>query len=174
MALATLTRESTVRTPGVVLSSIQVWPHCEEIGKVAKKEYGVSAEQYNALLPEYQRFMALIIGGHHGLGMFSAAIDQLWHSHILHTHLYEDFCLSLHGAFIHHIPQLIQKAQGQCTVCQSCKGCNAKCENCQGNCKSEAGPGHDSAEYFRAAYVAAFREEPGKIWNLPMPDGVTA
>jgi hypothetical protein len=178
MKLRTLTVEksisSTEHTLDVVLSALQAWPHWEEIGAVAKKEYGLSEERYNELLPEYQRFMALIILGHHGLGMFSAAIDQIWHSHILSTHCYEDFCMKLHGQMIHHIPQLTAKAQNMCTVCQSCKGCNARCENCQANCKSGEAPSHDSAEYFRDAYTVAYGRLPDSLWNLPVADGTTA
>lgn len=174
MLAITFVEEPTVpaaRTPSVVLSAIQAWPHWEEIGKVAKKEYGVEEEQFKALLPEYQQFMGLIIVGYHGLGMFSADIDRIWHSHILSTHRYQDFCESLHGQFIHHIPQLTPKQKGQCSVCQSCRGCNTKCENCQGN--PNINDTSDSIEYFNSAYLASYEHLPPSIWGLDESDGIS-
>jgi len=34
----------------------------------------------------------------------SLEVDKFWHVHILHTHQYQNFCQSMMGAFIHHIP----------------------------------------------------------------------
>lgn len=48
-----------------------------EIGQVAAKEYQMTPERFHQLLPEYQRFISLIIAGHRGLSMFNAEIDQI-------------------------------------------------------------------------------------------------
>mgnify|MGYP004706660229 CR=1 FL=1 len=74
-----------------LLEVVRGWLHWDEIGLCAQKEYGLSPAQFQTLLPEYQRFMALcaFFGG---IGMTSEAVDQVWHSHILHTSLYEAFC----------------------------------------------------------------------------------
>ena len=66
------------------LAAIQHWPHWQEIGLVAAKEYGIMQGQYEVLLPEYQRFLILAMT-YHGMGMFSRPIDNIWHSHILST-----------------------------------------------------------------------------------------
>lgn len=84
------------------LEKIQAWPHWDEIGLCATKEYGLSPEQFQERLPEYQRFMALNTV-YTGLGMTSEAVDQVWHSHILHTELYDKFCEVI-GRKIHHMP----------------------------------------------------------------------
>src|SRR5205823_9869631 len=118
--------------------------------------YSIEVEHYKALLPEYQRFLALIILGHRGLGMFSADVDKVWHSHILSTHLYYDFCIEFHGEFIHHVPQLVPKSDGKCSVCKSCKDCSIHCEQ-----PDEARSNHDTLTYFRDAYIATFGEQPG-------------
>lgn len=44
-------------------------------------------------------------------------IDEAWHEFILHTELYEEYCFSKFGRFIHHIPQtpLDKNCQRKCT-----------------------------------------------------------
>src|SRR5690348_16906048 len=79
-----------------ILSAIQAWPHWHEIMLGAQKEYGLTPEQFAERLPEYQRFLALC-SAYPGIGMTSEAIDQLWHSHILNTHRYEEFCRDVIG-----------------------------------------------------------------------------
>ncbi|QBD76355.1 hypothetical protein EPA93_10180 [Ktedonosporobacter rubrisoli] len=64
-----------------MLQRIQCWDHWKEVGRVAQKEYGVSEEDYQRLLPEYQKFLALI--ANYRVGMLSKDIDRLWHAHIL-------------------------------------------------------------------------------------------
>jgi hypothetical protein len=156
-----------MRSAQSTLRSIETWEHWSEIGLVAAKEYGVSQEQYAALLPEYQRFLALICSGYRGLGMFSKDIDEIWHSHILHTSLYADFCERFNGVLIQHFPQLTPKARNQCTTCKSCKDCSIRCKQ-----PHHEGFDASSAEYFRSAYITEFDETPGDVWRLPIADGV--
>lgn len=151
------------------LTAIQEWEHWDEIGKVAHKEYAMSAEDFQCLLPEYQRFLGLIIAGHHGLGMFSADVDKIWHSHILSTLRYQDFCEQFNaGQMIHHLPQLDAKPQGQCSVCQSCKGCSARCNGPSGH----DGESRGSLEHFVQAYRAEYGVAPDAVWNLPTTDSI--
>jgi hypothetical protein len=88
------------------LAQIQSWAHWHEIGLVAQKEYGVSPEDFQVFLPEYQRFMTLIAVGYKGLGMHSEAVDKIWHSHMLYSQRYRDFCLTHIGRFVDHKPNL--------------------------------------------------------------------
>lgn len=165
------TDEKSTRTPNAILAAVKAWPHWDTIGLVAAKEYHISKERFNVLLPEYQKFLTLGIL-HNGLGMFSAEVDLLWHSHILHTSLYGDFCTKLNGQMIPHLPQLSPKPDGKCTTCKSCEGCSIRCEQ-PPNGNEVNHPSHDTLEYFKAAYLAAFGEWPGPIWQLPEPDGLT-
>jgi hypothetical protein len=162
-----------VKTAVDILKDIQSWPHWKEIGQVAEKEYKMSEEKYNSLLPEYQRFITLCCTGYHALGMFSRDVDNIWHSHILSTHRYHEFCNTYNnGELVHHIPQIGPKKGNICTACQSCKGCNATCKNCQGQAK----PGeqeHNSLESFIRAYYTEFGEMPSStIWNIQSADGI--
>ncbi|EFH80504.1 glycine-rich domain-containing protein [Ktedonobacter racemifer] len=86
-----------------ILSQIEAWPYWSDIVAVAVKEYGLSEEEAQAILPEYQRFLALL-AAEQRLGMHSVAVDKLWHAHVLHTRLYSLFCQEYLGRFIDHVP----------------------------------------------------------------------
>jgi len=154
------------------LAAIQGWPHWQEIGLVAAKEYGLTQKLYERLLPEYQRFLMLAMR-YHGMGMFSQQIDAIWHSHILSTRKYEEFVnIFNEGRFIHHLPQIGPKAQNICTVCKSCKGCSTPhCKEGDGGDEGKMIPGLEpgSVEHFRIAYLHTFGVEPPAIWSLPHP-----
>ena len=49
------------RTPVMVMSAIESWEYWLDIKCVALKEYGMEPEKFDALLPEYQRYLALIM-----------------------------------------------------------------------------------------------------------------
>jgi len=63
------------------------------------------------LVREYRRFMYLIsLGGGEQLQenrvsfVPSVAVDSMWHAHITHTKLYNEYCHAVAGRFIHHRP----------------------------------------------------------------------
>ena len=66
-----------------VLASVQAWPHWNEIGLAAAKEYRMSQEKDQLYLPALQKFLTLVSIGHHGLEMFNAHVNNIWHSLIL-------------------------------------------------------------------------------------------
>lgn len=102
MPSLTEARETTYKVIKV-LEAIQCWEHWHEIQLCAQKEYGMSAQEFYQLLPEYQRFIALT-AGYEGIGMLSTQVDKLWHAHILNTKRYYDFCQRYLGHIIHHLP----------------------------------------------------------------------
>lgn len=63
-----------------VLLAIQNWEHWNEIRLGAEKEYGMTATEFEKLLPEYCKFMGLVAQGHTGLAMFSDQVDKIWHA----------------------------------------------------------------------------------------------
>jgi hypothetical protein len=85
------------------LQAMQSWPHWLEIARGAEKEYGMSQEEFYRILPEFQRFMALL-KAFPGLGMLSEKVDMLWHSLILNTARYREFCSLYIGRFVDHLP----------------------------------------------------------------------
>lgn len=155
-----------------VLQSIQAWPHWPEIALGAQKEYGLTPEQFQARLPEYQRFLALC-AVYPGIGMTSDAVDQLWHSHILNTHRYDEFCTEVIGRKIHHLPCSSyglygvepRAADSDCGDCSTCK-----LPTIPTTCYGKLQPDEDMRESilhagrnFRDAYHAVFGELPA-IW----------
>jgi len=50
--------------------------------------------------------MGLVALGYRSLRMHSRKVDTLWHSHILYTSLYRDFCKGVLGRFVDHEPTL--------------------------------------------------------------------
>src|SRR5947207_10678007 len=104
-----------------VLQSIQHWDHWTEIQQGAEKEYGITGEEFDQTLPEYQKFLALVAIGHRHLGMFSEAVDKIWHAHILNTQLYEVFCACFFGNFMHHSPNLSRTTVNEDICTPQCK-----------------------------------------------------
>ncbi len=92
-----------VQKANEAFKAMQTWPHWSEIARGAEKEYGMSREEFNEVVPEYQRFMALS-AAFPGLGMLGERIDILWHSHILNTIRYREFCDQFIGRMIDHLP----------------------------------------------------------------------
>ncbi len=157
----------------VALKAIEKWPYWDSIQEVCKKEYGVTTERFHTLLPEYQRFMALV-AGYGSIGMCSTEVDLIWHSHILYTRLYTQFCEQIYGRFIHHEPNLKDSANESCTspddVCTGGR-CLSKCQTPPPKCKSSEEI--STKVDFAQAYRAAFSRPPGAIWNLTRPGGQT-
>lgn len=158
------------RTPAMVMSAIESWEYWMDIKRVAFKEYGMPAEKFDVLLPEYQKFLGLLMLGYAPLGMFSFDVDKIWHSHILCTHLWADFCLRLHGFPLNHIAQVPVPGEDHAAICTTCRSC----ENCsgggQGKCDVMAGRS-GTAQEFAAAYLKVFGSRPPAVWNLSEADG---
>ncbi|HXR66819.1 MAG TPA: hypothetical protein VN729_12880 [Ktedonobacteraceae bacterium] len=160
------------RTPAMVMSALESWPYWLDIKRVARKEYGMEPEKFDALLPEYQRYLALIMLGYTPLGMFSFAVDKIWHSHVLCSHLWADCCLQLHGSPINHVAQVPvpgENHEQMCTTCRSCRNCSGGGQGCD-----NAVPG-GTAQEFAAAYFKAFGVQPSAfVWDLDEPEGCAA
>lgn len=164
------------RTPEVVWKAVSHWPYWGEIQQVAQKEYGISPESFVQLLPEYQRFLTIILLGYQSVGMFSGEVDKLWHSHVLSTHLYLSFSLTLHGRYINHVPQVPcphdeQKGGSICQKCQSCVNCSIRCGECKSVVHGSPNLRATTAEQFAEAYRTVFKVPPSAIWNLAVAEG---
>lgn len=168
------------RTPETVMRQISIWSHWYEIQRIAFKEYGMESEKFGALLPEYQRFLGLIMLGHASLGMFSFEIDKIWHSHILASHLWARFCMEYHGRMINHVPQVSLPDESKVAICTTCRSCT----NCSGGGQGGGGGGDDggkgdkgisgsreTAQEFATAYFQAFGMQPPSCWDLSEPEG---
>lgn len=103
MAVNATQRDPKVEQVHETLHAMESWPHWSEIARGAEKEYGMPREEFDRMLPEFQRFMALL-RSYPGLGMLSPQVDNIWHSLILNTRRYQEFCEKFIGRFVHHLP----------------------------------------------------------------------
>lgn len=74
-----------------------------------KRDHGYSDEVMIVLEKEFKRYLALFALSPNetfGKGMYCKAVDNLWHSFILFTAEYDDFCNKYIGVFVHHVPEV--------------------------------------------------------------------
>lgn len=67
------------------------------------REHDVSMEKSNELFSGLKKFLANSIENPEQ-GFPTQEIDEIWHTFILHTKDYSDFCNTHFGTFIHHAP----------------------------------------------------------------------
>jgi hypothetical protein len=70
-----------------------------------RQDTGLSEREARRHERELKRFLALCAASERGYGM-RGPIDNLWHTLILFTHVYENFCRDVAGRFIHHFPNI--------------------------------------------------------------------
>lgn len=56
------------------------------------------------LVNEYRRFLTLVLLSDQAIPMCSRYVDEVWHTHILHTTDYTAFCDQVFGGYLHHTP----------------------------------------------------------------------
>ena len=169
-----------------VLFALQQWKYWDEIQVGAEKEYAMPKERFKMLLPEYCRFMGLIVLGYRGLGMFSNEIDTIWHAHILNTLRYEQFCTTFMGKMIHHVPNLHKGMMKYQELAPNCEEPGPSCKepDPSPSCLPEPEPSciestvplsgfKSMREAFRQAYRITYGQEPGEVWNISASDGTT-
>ena len=69
---------------------------------------GMSPAKVQAMKEEYVRFIALAFNHHSSnkrIGI-SSEVDPFWHTHILFTQNYTDFCQKIGGFYFHHEPTI--------------------------------------------------------------------
>jgi len=172
--------QTTITSNQAKIDAIQSWNHWDEIQIGAVKEYGMPKDEFDKLLPEYWKFMGLIALGFTGLGMFSHAVDTIWHTHILNTPLYEQFYMAIFGRMIHHMPNLHTGGLDRQSFAPDCIEPGPSCREPEPDpsCREpepdpsciefnvpSSGRGN-AKEYFRNAYLSVYGELPGNIWGL--------
>jgi hypothetical protein len=89
------------------IQAIMEYPMTDII-KRCQKDYNYSDEDMVILEKELKRFFILsAVKTPHagGTGMYNSDVDNLWHTFILFTKDYADFCQKHMKHFIHHIPE---------------------------------------------------------------------
>ena len=72
---------------------------------VAIEEKWSEVERISTLL-SYESFLQKAATANGLLPVPSPAVDKLWHAHLLHTELYQDYCLDRFGRVVHHVPMV--------------------------------------------------------------------
>src|SRR4026207_1044491 len=65
----------------------------------------------DAAVNEFRKYMALVALGYSELGMHSPEVDEVWHTFILFTREYAEFCHRICGAMIHHRPNTSRRPE---------------------------------------------------------------
>ena len=77
-----------------------------DIIKRCQKDNGYTDKDMVILEKELKRYLILAILDAGKFGMYSKDVDNLWHSFILFTKNYSDFCNTYSKKFIHHVPKI--------------------------------------------------------------------
>lgn len=76
----------------------------EEIRERILKEEAIAPDRVDEAILEFRKYFMLIALGNTGLGMTSKEVDEVWHTFILFTISYMDFCNDVFGTYLHHQP----------------------------------------------------------------------
>lgn len=68
-------------------------------------ENKLKGEDLTKIEHEFKRFMKLVLLEDGPLAMIDRRVDELWHSLILFTPQYQQFCEQVMGFFVHHQPR---------------------------------------------------------------------
>jgi hypothetical protein len=66
---------------------------------------GVTLEVSQGIYEKVLDFLDVCDAADEKAGSPSKVVDEAWHSFILHTKLYAEFCENRYGSFIHHFPR---------------------------------------------------------------------
>jgi hypothetical protein len=86
-----------------VLKTVERYPMEAIVARYARDEkLSIAAAKEHER--ELKRFLALVCLMPSGTYVMNGPIDKLWHTFIIHTREYQDFCNKAAGRFIHHVP----------------------------------------------------------------------
>lgn len=127
------------------IDSIMSYP-IPNIIKRCQKDFGYNDADIIVLEKELKRYLTLcILDDSANFGMYSKDVDNLWHTFILFTKEYAQFCNTFAGKFIHHIPE-VNECRSPEQMMQALKG----------------------FRHFTQVYQQVFNENVHAIWFLDM------
>ncbi len=62
------------------------------------------ASFFEESVTELRKFYGLVLAGHGPLAVLSRKVDELWHTHVLHSPQYREFSTDVLGGYIDHQP----------------------------------------------------------------------
>lgn len=80
------------------------------------KDYGCDPSLAEELEKEVKRFLVVTSNSKDkSIRLHRNSLDDFWHTFILHTNLYQDYCNSVLGVFVHHMPGSMPASQAEIT-----------------------------------------------------------
>lgn len=90
----------------IAIEKVMDYPIPQVIARY-RKDYKISEEDAKNHERELKRFFILAAKyPEENFEMFSADVDNLWHTFLLFTKEYQKFCDEMFGTFIHHNPKV--------------------------------------------------------------------
>jgi hypothetical protein len=77
------------------------------------KDYDIPADMALEYEKELKRYLVLCASNPNINYIMKGPVDKLWHTFIIFTHEYADFCNQVAGHFIHHVPSAGQEKQSK-------------------------------------------------------------
>lgn len=78
----------------------------EKVRARFRRAFGVSEDVARKCEREFKRYLALdFVAGERAHGLYSPLVDEFWHTFLLFSRDYAEFCKSMFGTQIHHDPQ---------------------------------------------------------------------
>lgn len=88
-----------------VIETVMSFP-MDDVLKKYSKEQSLPIEVAREHEREIKRFLALSVINHNTNYMMSGPMDEIWHTFILFTKKYHEFCHQVAGRYIHHFPSV--------------------------------------------------------------------
>jgi hypothetical protein len=95
---------TTVVKNNTLLEKILNWDLSKIVDFAVKENPSVEKEAILSSEQEYKHFVYLMLITGQSLPVPTQVVDLIWHSHVLHTRDYMDFCNQVAGGYIHHTP----------------------------------------------------------------------
>lgn len=86
-----------------LIDKIDAYPF-EKVKEKIRSEESIPEGKIDEAVLEFKKFLVLLGLGYRKLGMTSPVVDEVWHTFILFTRDYANFCQDVFGFFVHHTP----------------------------------------------------------------------
>lgn len=99
-------KENTPLTPSqeIALRKIEAYDFWF-VKEIITKKGSISEEKIDLAIDEFRKFLVLVHLYEKKFSMTSKEVDTVWHTFILFTKEYYEFCNDTFGKILHHIPQ---------------------------------------------------------------------
>lgn len=96
----------SIAVPEMTEARLRILDHYDmsAVTKRIKRKQTLPEHLIEQSVAEFKRLMALCVLGHRGIVVPCEEVDEVWHTFILFTREYADFCQRVAGGYLHHSP----------------------------------------------------------------------